>query len=86
MAVEIGAEILDAFGAQFPEQHDQPAGIELPECDRHAAEQMAVALLAPLQLDMGLLQGRDVHDRADERQRSGQKSGESDRREIVSEQ
>ncbi|MGY4469977.1 hypothetical protein ACVWWK_005686 [Bradyrhizobium sp. LB9.1b] len=47
MAVEIGAEILDAFGAQFPEQHDQPAGIELPECDRHAAEQMAVALLAP---------------------------------------
>ncbi|MDF0516949.1 hypothetical protein P0R31_06875 [Bradyrhizobium yuanmingense] len=86
MTVEIGAEILHPLGAQFSKQRDQLAGVELPECDRHAAEQMAVAQLAPFQLGMGLLQGRDIHDRADERQRSGQKSGESDRREIISKQ
>lgn len=65
MAVEIGAKVLDALGTQFSEEHDQPAGVELAECDRHAAEQMAVTLFAPLQLGMGLLLGGDVHDRAD---------------------
>jgi hypothetical protein len=68
MAIEIGAEVLDPFAAQFPEQHDQPAGVELMECDRHAAEQMAISLLAPLQLGMGLLPGgerqADHHERS----------------------
>lgn len=71
MAVEIGAEVLDALGTQLSEQRNESAGVELPECDRHAVEQLAVALLAPLQLGTGLLQGRDIHDRANERQRSG---------------
>ena len=47
---------------------------------------LPVTLFASLQLDMGFLLGGDVHDRADERQRSGQKSSESDRRKIVSKQ
>ncbi|WP_245285928.1 hypothetical protein [Bradyrhizobium sp. WSM1253] len=86
MAIEIEAQIGNALGAQLSEQRHQPAGVELPKRDRHPAEQMAVTLLAPLQLGMGLLLRGDVHDRADERQRSGQKSGEGNRREIVSEQ
>ena len=66
MAVEIAAEVLDALGSQFSEQHHQSAGVELTEGDRHAAEQVAVALLAPLQLGVVLLLGGDIHDRADE--------------------
>ena len=66
MAVEIAAEILDPFRAQLPEQHHQLAGVELPERDRHAAEQLAITLFAPLQLGRRLLLGRDVHHRADE--------------------
>src|SRR5262245_66056938 len=68
MVVKICRQVLHAVRPQVSEKRDQGLGIELPQCDRHLAEEMTVPMLAALQSRMGLLARRYIHQGAHEPQ------------------